>query len=481
MESFLEEATQWINSLSLSKISQDSLKNAKLMIMDTIASMLISSRTEWTNKFSFLNNIESTIELFPILSVMYDYDSTLLYYGHLGHGVTTAILYSIPNLDVSGRDIMEAVIAASEVSARVAASLSISRTRGQSMTSIHSLSTSIVLSKLYNSNIKNAMALSLSYMIKPTYHGFGSLAKLYSASLGVEIGYKAFRLANYQNVNENFLIDFLKQYGEEYLKSPLGGFGKRWHINTLSVKKYPACAYAQTVIEAALEISNEVNLNEINEITLRENMLTYFMDRNHERIVKEGNISFTLLQFYSPYLLVSTIKDKEFGVNSYSEHHIKDPLIWKFVSKVNIVHDSNLTSKLLNEPLPFGVAIKELGVDFIKKILGDTGYNLQGIDLNEVNFEKTRKYMGIIIDVKTNKDRKISVEKEIVDGFHGTGLEKKIEVVNKKFLLDAISKSNEEDLKNIYNILYSLEKRGNDELKFMYKVLVEEVKKGLRR
>jgi hypothetical protein len=88
--------------------------------------------------------------------------------------------------------------------------------------------------------------------------------------------------------------------------------------------------------------------------------------------------------------------------------------------------------------------------------------------------------MGIIIDVKTKEGRKISVEKEIVDGFHGTGLEKKREVVNKKFL-DAIKDSNEEDLKNIYNILYSLEKRGNDELKFMYKVLIEEVKRELHQ
>jgi 2-methylcitrate dehydratase PrpD len=479
MESFLEEAKEWANNISISKVPNDSLENAKLMIIDTIFTALISSRTYWAKMLLDLLNVNYQ-ELFPILSVMYDYDSTLLYYGHLGHGIASPLLFSIPNANVSGKELMEAVISSVEISARVAASLSVSRTRGQSMTSIHALSTAVFLSKLYNQDLKNSMGLSLSYMIKPTSHGFGSLGKLYSASLGVEMGYKAFRLAKYQNVNENFLTDFLKQYGEYYLKAPLGSFNKRWHVNTLSVKKYPACAYAQTLIEGALEISQEVNLDEISEVTLRENMLTYFMDKNHERIVKEGNPSFTLLQFYSPYLLTVTIKDKGFGVNSYDESHIKDPLIWKLAYKVNILHDVNLTIKLLNEPLPFGVAINEIGADFIKKFLGGFEYNLRGVDLNEVNFEKTRKYMGIIIDVKTKEGRKISVEKEIVDGFHGTGLEKKREVVNKKFL-DAIKDSNEEDLKNIYNILYSLEKRGNDELKFMYKVLIEEVKRELHQ
>ncbi len=478
MEQFLDEAVQWAENLSISKIPQSSLKNVKLMIMDTISAILISSKTEWSNKLS-ITKIESVLESFPILSVMYDYDSTLLYYGHLGHGITTALLFSIPNLNVSGEDLIEAAVASSEISARVASSLSVSRTRGQSMTSIHSLSTSAILSKLYGTNLKNSIGFSLSYMIKPTFHGFGSLSKLYSASLGVEMGYKAFRLAKYQSINENFLIDFLKQYGEEYLKAPLGGFGKRWHIDTLSIKKYPACAYAQTVIEGALEISNGVNLGDIDEITIRENMLTYFMDRNHEKIVKESSPIFTLLQFYSPYVLAMSLKEGKFNVNSYDEEKINDSSIWKFIfSKINVVHDVNLTLNLLREPLPFGVAINEIGVQFIRRFLGDIKVELKGFSIDEIDFERTKKYMGVIIEVKTKDGKKIQVEKDLVEGFHGTGLEKKIEVVRKKFS-EAVAKSrNESDVRNVYDILNSLEKRGNDELKFMYKVLEEEVRRG---
>ncbi|AOL17425.1 hypothetical protein BFU36_12685 [Sulfolobus sp. A20] len=196
MESFLDEAVQWTENLSISKIPHKSLENAKLMIIDTISATLVSSRSEWSKKLG-ISKIESVLELFPILSVMYDYDSTLLYYGHLGHGITAASLFSIPYLNVSGEDLMKSAIASSEISARVASSLSISKTRGQSMTSIHSLSTSIVLSELYNTNLKNSIGLSLGYMIKPTLHGFVSLSKLYSASLGVEMGYKAFRVLHF--------------------------------------------------------------------------------------------------------------------------------------------------------------------------------------------------------------------------------------------------------------------------------------------
>ncbi|WP_016730637.1 hypothetical protein [Saccharolobus islandicus] len=49
MESFLEEAKGWTNNISISKkILNDSLENAKLMIIDTVFTALISSYLQYS-------------------------------------------------------------------------------------------------------------------------------------------------------------------------------------------------------------------------------------------------------------------------------------------------------------------------------------------------------------------------------------------------------------------------------------------------
>jgi len=48
IESFLEEAKGWANNISISKVLNDSLENAKLMIIDTIFTALISSYLQYS-------------------------------------------------------------------------------------------------------------------------------------------------------------------------------------------------------------------------------------------------------------------------------------------------------------------------------------------------------------------------------------------------------------------------------------------------
>ncbi|WP_054842283.1 hypothetical protein [Vulcanisaeta distributa] len=90
VRNFLQEASEWLHEITYNDIPPLSIESAKLMLIDTLAAALNSLSVNWA--ISLISN-HDIIDVYPMLSVMFDYDSTLLYYGHLGHGIIAPILY----------------------------------------------------------------------------------------------------------------------------------------------------------------------------------------------------------------------------------------------------------------------------------------------------------------------------------------------------------------------------------------------------
>jgi len=489
MYSFFKDASEWVYDLSINDVPSESLEHLKIMIIDTLGAIFASLATSRGINLVFEmsnNKLSREVELLPILSVLLDYDSTLLYYGHLSHGIIFSMFAHAFNQEVSGREIVEAGISASEVSARVAAALSLSRVRGQMMSIIHSLSTAIMFSKFFDAKpdvILNAMGYAFSYLIRPTREGFGTVMKSLSALTSALHGLRAYELAKifHGNVSEGIFENLMKEWGGYVIKSPLSALGKRWHMDTLSVKKYPACSYAQTAIEATLELRNQLGIkldyDRIRKITIMENLLTYHMDKNHEKFVNRSNTPFTVLQFYTPYLVAYSLLYGKPTPRIYEDDIINDTKIWELISKITNRHDIMLTASMLKEPLPFGVAIHELGtlkslilfgkvsgLNFLK-LLRTPGI-LRGYDIESIDFDKTKKIMGVKIEIVYDNNT-FTVERDIIDGFHGTGTNSKKNISLLKFKDNLSLFLKEDDVNEMLNILLSLEKAKHDEIKIL--------------
>jgi len=135
---FFTNASSWVKSLSLNDIPSQALEHFKIMFIDYIGS--ISASLSSTHGVKLVESNMASLKddhpygylsLFPSLSVLLDFDSTLLFYGHIAHGILSSLIVMSMGNEVTGRDLVEAGIAASEISARVAASLVFSDVRGR--------------------------------------------------------------------------------------------------------------------------------------------------------------------------------------------------------------------------------------------------------------------------------------------------------------------------------------------------------------
>ncbi len=488
-EGFLEESARWASGFELGDAPASVLEAAKILVIDTIAAALSSLNTGPGRRVCRqLRGRLSDAEAMATLSVLLDHDSTLLYYGHIGHGAVSAPLLGYEG-ELGGAGLLEAVIASAEVGARLAASLSLGRTRGQMMTVIHSLAAATALGKAAGmppNRLEAAMTLSLAYMVRPSRSGFTTIAKVLAAANGVSLGMRAYRLAPLSRAARPSAVleDLYREWGGIALQAPLGGYGERWHLETLSVKPWPACSYAQTAIEAAHRIAEQLEPGEVEEILVEGSALTYYMDMMHRPAVKGPETSFTTLQFYTPYLVAYTLARRGFGREAYEEKSIKDPQIWRLASRVRSIHNTRFTSHVLAEPLPFGVAIGELGparsLALMAKLLGPHAIPvvmgrpgiLRGARLEEVDLRNTRKHVPVRVVVRT-RTGSLEGEAWIVEGFHGTGSRAKREKALGKLLEGSENLLGREDTRMLADVLLSLEKAGPDEVGLVKKLLHE--------
>jgi 2-methylcitrate dehydratase PrpD len=488
---FFVDASSWIKSLSLNDIPFQALEHFKIMFIDYVGSIAAALSSTQGVKLAknHLGLREDKpygyLKLLPALSVLLDFDSTLLFYGHIAHGVLGSLIAMSMRNEVTGRDLVEAGIAASEISARVAASLVLSDVRGQMMSFLHALSSAITLSKLTDSGedeILCSMGNALSYTIRPTREGFASLAKLLVASTSTLHGLLSYELCKSLGGRPrgDVFDSFMKSWSHIIIHAPLGNLSRKWHITTLSVKKYPACSYAQTAIDAAhhtYSLLVKSDLHKIEEIILEENILTHRMDTIHSRFIRGSQTEFTVLQFYTPYLIAYTLAHGSFDHKAYDEASINEAGIWDIASKIKLYHNRKFTRELLKEPLPFGLALNEIGrlkaSILLLKLLGIEGIELlksiwlgEQRDIEKLEFEELKKIMPIALEIKVRGADKIRIERKTVEGFHGTGIDsKKYIALNKLGYLSRLV--GDDDAETVTDIILKLDKAGYDEVKLM--------------
>jgi hypothetical protein len=237
-------------------------------------------------------------------------------------------------------------------------------------------------------------------------------------------------------------------------------------MDTLSIKKYPSCYYALTAIDAALRLRGELGSGvvDILDLRIRENILTYLMDLMFEYYVRGSDTQFTVLEFYTPYLVSCALVRGDSGPGMYEVDRVGDGSIWKMVNKARYIHDFSLTRDLpfyrrftsrIGIPGRLALLLRAgalvLGsmnmrnrmrriIDFdessttddeIMKMLNTI---LKPETIDEVlDFAQERSTMGVVLEARLGSGRRIEVRSDITEGLHGTGMESKRRVAEDKF------------------------------------------------
>lgn len=120
-----------------------------------------------------------------------------------------------------------------------------------------------------------------------------------------------------------------------------GGAGKNFKILDTYIKRYPAEYHSQTAIEAALEISDEIEeWDEIASVTVRTFSTAYdIIGKGEEKIrpVTRETADHSL-----PYIVAASLMDRNITLETFSDERLRDEKLLSLVKRVKIIKDTSL-------------------------------------------------------------------------------------------------------------------------------------------
>ena len=358
---------EFIYNLDLSDIPSDVQEKAKLLLLDTLGIMMatydfidvkrvinVAKLISGDGRSTVIGHNYKTSPMSAAfanatMAHSVDYDDT-----HLGSVIHQSCIVIPTALAVgeecgsSGEEILEAIIGAYEVNARLGMVAPAKfHLRGFHPTSVVGVfGAALTASKLMGLSIEemaNALGLAGSMAagviqcivegvwVKPIHAGLGSFAGILAAYLAKE-GCKGPR--EIFEGKSGFFNTYM--HGEELdFDAATRGLGETWETLNISIKPYPTCHATHSSIDAAREIREKYRLSpeDIKEFTCYVPKLTIdlVVEPWEEKINPSDPYG---AKFSLPYTVIVALKNGWVGLWDFTEEAIKNPDILKHTPKV---------------------------------------------------------------------------------------------------------------------------------------------------
>jgi 2-methylcitrate dehydratase PrpD len=378
MQTQIQRVSNWITNLRYEDIPGQILFLAKLQLLDSLAAICAGSRSTVGVKLkNALAKIESggSCTLFPG-GEKWSLDNVLLYHasminaleldhftymGHIGQSTISSVLSIGELYNLQGRDLLVALIAADEVSARMGAHLFSGPLQGHMRSFIHRSGGATAVSKLLAFDEKitaRALAISLSMPELPLYPAcFSPDTKVICPGPPTVEGVKAAFMAQAGmdgplDVVENpagFLAYF--SYANKFVDI-WRWIGESWTLYTLCAKYYATCGYAQGPVTAAINLkkSNDFSPNEIDRINIYAPMSTLIMEKfskfHYGSSITPVNTHFSTIRSVAAALLYGELTGDFYACNSFER---KADSILTLSGKGDLFHDWSMTINLVKK------------------------------------------------------------------------------------------------------------------------------------
>lgn len=306
------------------------------------------------------------------LSVALDFDDYVCF-GHTGHSAVLVPVLLAAETGSDGDEQMAAQVVANEVEARLGGACLLGPMNGQLWAFIHGAGAALAAGRLLGLDARrlaHALAIALAHPVRATVPGFMAPdSKLLVAAEPTTAGIRAARLAAEGVTGPLDILDdrrgALDALSYAPIRGMLSGLGEGWATLTLCVKRYPGCAYLDTLLDA-LDDHGAIDAVEVDEVVVEAGVLTCGMDalsRPYAALEPPTpvTVTFSVPWNVAVWLKAGRLTPEETDEAWLAEH--RDELA-TLTRKVRLRHDPELTARnqaAMGSVLPMGLLVRELG------------------------------------------------------------------------------------------------------------------------
>jgi 2-methylcitrate dehydratase PrpD len=368
------------------------------------------------------------------LTLALDFDDTL-YAGHVSHSTVGVPIAYASSLGLDGKRFLEAVIAGNECASRVVAGATLGSFRGQTAAYGHLVGAAVSRMRAQGASpAETAAALCLACSLPPHSLApgfFGSDGKVLTAAVGIRAALDACdgALAGLRGALDilehpgGLLATFADVPLEEAVAAHLG---TRWHSETLSIKLYPACAYLDGVLDAAVQLHSDLEVmlgvgaatdvsgqakgpasvqGVIREVVVKCSLFTLGMDVKSSGYVCGPESPISALQFSVGYPTAVALLLGTFSPDDLRSPRLDDPATWSLAALVRTEHDPGLTRRALLATAPVGEALRQAGPRALSWLSAagtteDAHGLFQALGGPAASFESATKSIGATVEVR---------------------------------------------------------------------------------
>lgn len=372
------------------------------------------------------------------LTMALDYDDTL-YAGHVSHStVGVPVAYAVP-LGLDGRRLLEAVLAGNECASRVVAGATLGSFRGQTAAYGHLVGAAVARMRAQGASPADtsaALALACSlppHSLAPAF--FGGDGKALTAVVGIRAALDACDAAAAGLRGAADILEHPDGLLATFADVPLPdavveSLGSRWHTETLSLKLYPACAYLDGALDAAIGLHDDITValhgvtgggpaaagsiaGAVEEIVVRCSLFTFGMDIRSRGYIDGPASPPSALQFSVPYPVAVALLTGAFTPADLAAPRLDDPLPWDVAGRIRVEHDADLTRRAVLATAPLGEALRQAGPRasaWLARVSGeeDAAALLQAAGPPVASFEHATKEIGARLEVRLTDGRSLT-------------------------------------------------------------------------
>jgi 2-methylcitrate dehydratase PrpD len=305
-------------------------------------------------------SVDDAIYAGTVLSIALDFDDYMCF-GHTGHSAVLVPMLLAAETDSGANEQLAAQVVANEVEARLGGACLIGPLNGQLWSFIHAAGGALAAGRLLGldaGRLAHALAIALYQAPRPTVPGFMAPdSKLLTAADPTLAGLRAARLAACGVTGPLDVLDhpqgFLDAFAYSPLPAVLGGLGEGWATRTLSVKRYPGCAYVDTTVDALGELG-PLDAGDVESVAVDASVLTCEMDALSSRYGTDGpptpvTMNFSIAWNVAATLLAGQLTPAETNEAWLREHHAE---LARIASSVTLRHDWELTLRTAGAMAP---------------------------------------------------------------------------------------------------------------------------------
>jgi 2-methylcitrate dehydratase PrpD len=375
--SHTRELAEFASSLSYADIPSDTVEHAKLSVLDTLGCALFGSTLPWLELLRRAVLREGATPLATLLgsskqvsmtqaalvnaTAAHSFEFDDIHMGGMFHPGALTLSASLAvgeERHISGKNLLTAIVAGNEVGARVGKSVGIAHFRagfhpqGTVGTFAAAASAGHALS-LGADALQHALGIAGSRSSGLMAAQEGSMVKRLHSGFACESGVRAALLASdgftgIVNILEAEFGGFASTMGggSVRLDELTSGLRTRWETNDIGFKPYASCAAAQSSIEVAKELRDELTRMNAVPVSVTVHSSTHSMMHCGWEYSPSG---VTAAQMSIPYGVACMLLFGEVSAVQFSDEAIANPAAVDLARRVTVVGDE---------------AIDELGPDY---------------------------------------------------------------------------------------------------------------------